>query len=100
MAAPERSGRDPDHPARGQSNIGLSVAERLQRSGYAALGQIHCEFQPDGGVLNLSGSVPSYYLKQLAQELAADLEGVRLVDNQIQVVQSRPAGTAGKSWRP
>jgi osmotically-inducible protein OsmY len=37
-------------------------------------------------VLVLRGCLPSYYLKQLAQEVVAHLEGVEGVDNQIQVV--------------
>jgi hypothetical protein len=99
MAVPELSRRDSDRPTTGESNIGLPMEQRLRSCGYAALGQIRCGFQRDGGVLCLSRSVPSYYLKQLAQELAADLEEVRPVDNQIRVVVSRPGGAAGKSWR-
>ena len=33
----------------------------------------------------LHGCLPSYYLKQLAQEIAAGVEGVRLVVNKIEV---------------
>jgi osmotically-inducible protein OsmY len=38
------------------------------------------------GVLVLRGCLPSYYLKQLAQEAVASLDGVARIDNQIQVV--------------
>jgi hypothetical protein len=41
-------------------------------------------------VLVLRGCVPSYYLKQVAQEVVArQVQGVGRLDNQIQVV--RPA---------
>jgi hypothetical protein len=42
------------------------------------------------GVLVLRGCLPSYYLKQIAQEIVAhQTQGVDRLDNQIQVV--RPA---------
>ena len=37
-------------------------------------------------MLVLRGCLPSYYLKQIAQEAVAALEGVERIDNQIQVV--------------
>ena len=37
--------------------------------------------------IGLARAVPSYYLKQLAQEFAGDLEGVRTVNNQIDVAR-------------
>lgn len=65
----------------------MSVEHRLRRSSYKALGRVNCEFQMETGILHLSGSVPSYYLKQVAQELVLDLEGVLLVNNQIKVTR-------------
>ena len=41
------------------------------------------------GVAYLHGCLPSYYLKQLAQEIAAGVEGVRLVINKIEVTVHR-----------
>jgi hypothetical protein len=38
------------------------------------------------GVLILRGCLPSYHLKQLAQQVVVRLEGVERIDNQIQVV--------------
>jgi len=38
------------------------------------------------GVLVLRGCLPTYYLKQIAQEVVAYLEGVESVDNQIQIM--------------
>jgi osmotically-inducible protein OsmY len=57
---------------------------RLRRNPYLALKSVSCECRD--GVLVLRGCLPSYYLKQVAQEAVASLEGVAAVDNQIQVV--------------
>ena len=46
--------------------------------------RIWCEFHD--GHLYLRGQVPSFFYKQLAQEAVADLEGVRQVVNEIEVV--------------
>jgi hypothetical protein len=56
----------------------------LARSGYPVLDRVRCDF--DDGVLLLCGQVPSYYLKQVAQEAVAGLSGVRLVRNELDVV--------------
>ena len=37
-------------------------------------------------MLVLRGCLPTYYLKQIAQEAVAPLEGVERIDNRIQVV--------------
>ena len=41
------------------------------------------------GRVVLSGVVPSYYQKQIAQEVVRRVEGVQQVDNQLQVDWSR-----------
>ena len=63
-----------------------AVAERgLRGSRYSALKHVACDYQ--GGVLVLRGCLPSYYLKQIAQEVVAQqAPGVGRLDNQIQVV--------------
>ncbi len=58
---------------------------RLAQSGYAALARLQCECENHDGVLVLKGRVPSYYLKQLAQSLLRDIDGIRLVVNNISV---------------
>jgi osmotically-inducible protein OsmY len=61
------------------------LAERcLRRNPYLALKNVSCDCRD--GVLVLRGCLPSYYLKQVAQEVVARLEGVEAIDNQIQVV--------------
>ena len=61
---------------------------RLRSNSYLALKNISCAF--DDGVLTLRGCLPSYYLKQIAQETLAPLEGLAQIDNQIDVVASGP----------
>lgn len=61
------------------------LAERcLSGNAYLALRNVSCEFR--NGVLELRGYLPKYYLKQLAQEVVAHIDGVDHVDNRIQVV--------------
>ena len=56
----------------------------LRRNPYLALKNVSCDCQ--AGVLVLRGCLPSYYLKQVAQEAVACLAGVKAVDNQIEVL--------------
>ncbi len=62
--------------------------QALRHNSYLALGNLTCEGQE--GVLVLRGYLPSYYYKQMAQEIVAQLPGVGRIDNQIEVVA--PAG--------
>jgi len=68
--------------------------ERLGRSGYLALRDVICI--ASDGVITLHGRLPSYYLKQVAQEIAAGVEGVRQVINQIEVLVPVGRGAAGQ----
>jgi len=65
--------------------------ERLRRSSYLALQDVSCIASDD--VIYLHGCLPSYYLKQVAQEIAAGVDGVRRVINRIEVL--RPAARTG-----
>jgi osmotically-inducible protein OsmY len=56
---------------------------RLRSRPYPALQGVTCAVRD--GVLVLRGRLPSYYLKQLAQEAVARLDGVRRIDNRIEV---------------
>jgi osmotically-inducible protein OsmY len=70
------------------------LAERcLRRNAYLALKNVSCDYQ--SGVLALRGCLPSYYLKQVAQQVVAHLEGVQRIDNQIKVVPA--ASCSGQS---
>ena len=66
-------------------NPQADLAERSLRSNsYLALKNISCDLLD--GVLVLRGCLPTYYLKQIAQEVVAHLEGVKRIENRIQVV--------------
>jgi osmotically-inducible protein OsmY len=56
----------------------------LRESPYLSVKSLSCQY--DRGVLVLRGRLPSFYLKQLAQEAVADLEGVSEVVNKTEVV--------------
>jgi osmotically-inducible protein OsmY len=63
---------------------------RLRRSGYLALRDLRCEVA--SGVLHLRGRVPSYYLKQMAQSIVDEVDGVVQVFNFVEV------GEPGTAW--
>jgi osmotically-inducible protein OsmY len=65
----------------------------LRRNPYLALKNVSCDGRD--GVLVLRGCLPTYYLKQVAQEAVAHLEGLKRIENQIQVVT--PAQQKGAS---
>lgn len=44
-------------------------------------------YQYENGLLVLRGTLSSFYQKQLAQEAVRNLEGVRQIRNEIQVLQ-------------
>ena len=75
-------------PAASQSrkfdrNLVARAESRLQKSGYPALRDIRCESQE--GVFVLRGHVPSYYLKQVAQELVRGVATAETIVNQVEV---------------
>jgi hypothetical protein len=61
------------------------LAERCLRSNpYPALKYVSCDSLD--GVLILRACLPIYYLKQIAQQAVASLEGVERIENQIQAI--------------
>ena len=77
---------EPVTPARTPHPGLRELAEcRLRGNPYLALKNVSCDWLD--GVLVLRGCLPSYYLKQIAQEVVAhQVQGVGRLDNQIQVV--------------
>lgn len=65
------------------TSLDQQAQQRLASHPYIALRKVSCRH--DDGVLILLGKVPSYHLKQLAQEAVGTLPGVQGVDNRIQV---------------
>jgi hypothetical protein len=84
--------KNPDLPAQ---DLGSVVAARLRRSGHPFLWGVVCTYSE--GVVVLSGAVPTFYLKQLAQELASRTPLVTEVRNCLLVntaaIQSSIAGS-------
>ena len=67
-----------------ERRIEESAESRLRRSGYLALRDISCTCHD--GEMTLWGRLPTYYLKQLAQHLVAEIKGVRRIINEIEVL--------------
>jgi osmotically-inducible protein OsmY len=59
------------------------VRTRLDQSGYAAMRSIACRVE--AGCIRLSGRTRTYYLKQMAQELARATPGAQEIANEIRV---------------
>ena len=64
--------------------IAERAKHRILHRPHLKMQRIWCEF--DQGRLYLRGQVPSFYLKQLAQEAVVGMEGVGQLINDIQVV--------------
>lgn len=62
------------------------VNERLRSSGYAPLASLECDVEQ--GTLTLYGTVPTYYLKQLAQHYAGKSDEIKMVQNHVAVAQN------------
>jgi osmotically-inducible protein OsmY len=75
------------HPSSQPVGPAVGVAERaevrLHGHSYLALRDISCDYHD--GVLTLRGRLPTYYLKQRAQEAVAGIGGVKRVANEIEV---------------
>jgi hypothetical protein len=71
-------------PSTDHLDVGGDALGRLRRAGYLAFRDLSCN--TEGADLYLKGRLPSHYLKQLAQAIAGEVEGVRRVINCIEVV--------------
>lgn len=69
--------------SRGRQELHDQVVASLIGSGYAALAFIGCDVEQQRVIL--SGSVPSYHLKQLAQVCVQRVEGIGEIDNRLEV---------------
>jgi len=61
---------------------------RLKATGYLTFRDVACEVRD--GIAHLNGCLRSHHLKQIAQAVAIEVDGIRAVDNRIVVV---PLGT-------
>jgi len=64
-----------------------AVLAGLQSSGYHALQNIECKVH--GGSVFLSGVVPTFFLKQMAQAVALRVDHVLEVVNRVEVASPR-----------
>ena len=72
------------HRSRSADEAVAAVAQkRFWDSSYFALRGVVCEFHE--GMFVLRGKVPSFHMKQLAQELVRKIEGVGAVVNALEV---------------
>ena len=63
--------------------VAAAAQKRFSESSYAALRWVACEYHE--GMFVLRGTVPSFHMKQLAQELVRKIEGVGAVVNALEV---------------
>jgi hypothetical protein len=69
-------------------SIRQAAQGRLQKSDYPAVREVQCDLKH--GVLRVRGILPTRYLKQVALALVADVEGVDLIINEIEVGGRNP----------
>ncbi len=70
-----------------------AILNGLRQSGYRALARVQCEVV--GGTVALSGVVPSFFLKQIAQTIIMRMSGVQRLTNHLDVPSS--SGDSGFS---
>jgi osmotically-inducible protein OsmY len=63
--------------------IQTAVAAALDEVGYRCMSRLHVEVFD--GVVVLEGIVPSFYMKQLAQEVVLNLDFASKVENRVDV---------------
>jgi hypothetical protein len=61
--------------------------KRMQQSLYPELRRVLCNYRH--GILTLYGVVSSFHVRQIAQELVQDLEGIEIIDNQLVVEEKK-----------
>jgi len=69
------------------ADLPTRVATALRQKGYSPLREVDVTTKDD--LVQLTGQVPTYHLKQVAQETARGVKGVLRVQNDLKVVCSR-----------
>jgi osmotically-inducible protein OsmY len=69
------------------NNHSTGLIDRIDQAIHSSphLSRRRFHLEADSGVVRLQGTVDSYYQKQMAQEAIRHVEGVRQIDNQLQV---------------
>ncbi len=68
--------------------VTAAAQRRIESAHHRSLRMVRCEHRD--GVLVLTGQVPSYHHKQIAQECVRAVPGVNLIKNMLQVVPQPP----------
>ncbi|TWU14883.1 BON domain protein [Symmachiella macrocystis] len=90
-----REDRNQNRLSHRDAEIEESVLETLRTTSVSFGESIACRCRD--GRLVMTGTLPLYYLKQLAQESAGQVEGVHVVINQIQVDFAKNSGPSKQS---
>jgi osmotically-inducible protein OsmY len=64
-------------------DVAAKAVKLLRGCSHAPVRHVRCRFQE--GVLILSGQVPTFYMKQVAQELLRNMKHVEQIDNRLSV---------------
>jgi osmotically-inducible protein OsmY len=67
------------YPVEHDRLIESAVKDLLQATGYRSVAELQCDVQ--NGVVQLRGELPSFFLKQVAQETVRQVKGIRGVRN-------------------
>jgi osmotically-inducible protein OsmY len=79
-------------PTRYDRQLREAALAAISNSKYAALKQLDCKVTD--GVVEITGTVSSFYLKQLAQAAVMQLDGVESVKNLVTVSGESPVVVA------
>ncbi len=79
------SSRSPELPSVISLDVALKANELFRTCPYSSIRNVQCRFHE--GVLILSGEVPSFHMKQTAQELIRHVLHVEQIDNRLNVVR-------------
>lgn len=63
--------------------VQTAIRAALHLAGHCELRRVQVEF--DGDAVTISGRVPTFYLKQLAQNIALNVPGIERIHNELQV---------------
>ena len=88
------AGRGPKNYQRSEERIKEDVSDRLAEDGFLDASEI--EVKVKDGIVMLTGTVESREEKRLAEEIAEDCSGVKDVQNQLRVMDSRQRGSGTK----
>lgn len=75
--------RTPGRTSTDAPDVAAIAQQRLRECPYPPLRRVMCRYRQ--GVLVMTGKVPTFYMKQMAQTLMRGLDGVEKIDNRLVV---------------